>query len=157
MLDKESYRVYEDEAYSFASEFLLPEEEIRQDCKSIVKVSNPDAYIEFKQKWEVSLQAIAMRIYKLGLMEYQQYRYFCMSINKKGYKILEPLDNEISISSPMKVKSILQLLFEKGIYSVSNLMDDLKVDQEFLTYLTGINYPGKKQFSNVSFLDFCFV
>lgn len=138
MLDKKSYRVYEDEAYSFASEFLLPEKVLRKDCKSIVKVSNPDAYIEFKQKWEVSLQAIAMRIYKLGLMEYQQYRYFCMSINKKGYKTLEPLDDEISISTPMKVKSILQLLFEKGIYSVSNLMDELKVDQEFLTYLTGI-------------------
>lgn len=138
MLDKKSYRVYEDEAYSFASEFLLPEEVFRKDCKSIVKVSNPDSYIDLKQKWEVSLQAIAMRIYKLDLMEYQQYRYFCMSINKKGYKALEPLDDEISISSPMKVKSILQLLFEKGIYSVSNLMDDLKVNQEFLTCLTGI-------------------
>lgn len=138
MLDKKSFRSLEDEAYSFASEFLLPEEVFRKDCKSIVKVSNPDSYIDLKQKWEVSLQAIAMRTYKLDLMEYQQYRYFCMSINKKGYKALEPLDDEISIGSPMKMKSILQLLFEKGIYSVSNLMDDLKVDQEFLTNLTGI-------------------
>ena len=38
----------------------------------------------------------------------------------------------------MKIKSILQLLFEKGIYTVSNLMDELKVDQDFLTLLTGI-------------------
>jgi len=50
----------------------------------------------------------------------------------------EPLDDKIPISRPMKIKSILQLLFEKGIYTVSTLMDELKVDQEFLTILTGI-------------------
>lgn len=137
MQDRKSYRALEDEANSFASEFLLPEE-FEEDCKSIVKVSNPDAYIDMKRKWEVSLQAIAMKVYKLGLMEYQQYRYFFMSINKKGYKTLEPLDNELAISRPSKINSILQLIFEKGIYSLSNLMDDLKVDQQFLTRLTGI-------------------
>ncbi|MEK5040361.1 spr1629 family repressor/antitoxin [Sporosarcina sp. FSL K6-3457] len=137
MQDRKSYRDLEDEAHSFASEFLLPEE-FRKDCEGITKVSNPDSYIDLKQKWEVSLQAIAMRAYKLGLMEYQQYRYFFMSINKKGYKTLEPLDDKISISRPMKIKSILQLLFEKGIYSVSSLTEELKVDIEFLTILTGI-------------------
>jgi Zn-dependent peptidase ImmA (M78 family) len=135
--DRKSYRALEDEANSFASEFLLPEDFV-VDCKNIVKVSNPDSYIDIKQKWEVSLQVIAMKVYKLGLMEYQQYRYFFMSINRKGYKTLEPLDNVIAIRRPSKIKSILQLLFEKGIYSVSSLMDDLKVDQTFLTILTGI-------------------
>jgi len=137
MLDRKSYRDLEDEADTFASEFLFPEE-FRKDCEEITKVSNPDSYIDIKQKWEVSLQAIAMRVQKLGLMEYQQYRYFFMSINKKGYKKQEPLDDKIPICRPMKLKSILQLLFEKGIYSVSTLTDELKVDQEFLTILTGI-------------------
>ena len=86
MQDRKSYRDLEDDAYSFAAEFLMPEE-FRIDCEGISKVSNPDSYFEIKQKWEVSLQAIAMKAYKLGLMEYQQYRYFFMSINKKGYKM----------------------------------------------------------------------
>lgn len=137
MLDRKSYRDLEDEADSFASEFLLPDE-FRKDCEEITKVSNPDSYIDIKQKWEVSLQAIAMRVHKLGLMEYQQYRYFFMSVNKRGYKKQEPLDDKIPIRRPMKLKSILQLLFEKGIYTVSTLMDELKVDQEFLTIVTGI-------------------
>ena len=137
MQDRKSYRDLEDEANSFASEFLLPEA-FEEDCKRIVKVSNPDAYLDLKQKWEVSLQAMARKVYRLGFMEYQQYRYFFMSINKKGYKTIEPLDNEIVISRPSKIKSLLQLLFEKGIYSVSSLMDDLKVDQHFLTKITGI-------------------
>ena len=61
-----------------------------------------------------------------------------MSINRKGYKKIEPLDDELPIYRPMKIRSILQLLFEEGIYSVSGLMDILKVDKHFLTTLTGI-------------------
>lgn len=137
MQDRRSYRTLEDEANNFASAFLMPEE-FQMDCERIVKVSNPDAYIDIKEKWEISLQAIAIRMYKLGLIEYQQYRYFFMSINKKGYKTMEPLDDKIPISRPMKMKSILQLVFEKGIFTVSDLMDDLKVDQAFLTEITGI-------------------
>lgn len=115
-------KILEDEANSFAAYFLLPKA-FEEDCTSIVKVSNPDAYIDIKQKWEVSLQAIAMKVYKLGPMEYQQYRYFFMSINKKGYKTIEPLDNEIVISRPGKIKSLFQLLFEKGVSSVPRLQE----------------------------------
>ncbi len=138
MQDKSSYRQLEDEANNFASSFLLPEKSFRNDCLEIVKVSNPDAYIDLKQKWQVSLQAIAIRAFKLNIIDYQKYRYFFISINKKGYKIIEPLDNEIPICHPTKVKSILQLLFDKRLYMVSDLMNDLKVDLSFLTLLTGI-------------------
>lgn len=72
-----------------------------------------------------------------------------MSINRKGYKFQEPLDNEIPIEHPMKIKSILQLLFDKNIYSVSGLMDELKVDISFFSDLTGIEenffYNHRKQ------------
>lgn len=145
MQDKKSYKMLEDEANQFASEFLLPEKQFRKDCERIVKVSNPDAYIDLKQKWLVSLQAIAIRAFKLDLIDYQQYRYFFMSINRKGYKVEEPLDNEISIEHPMKIKSILQLLFDKNIYTVTGLMDELKVDTCFFTVLTGIE---EKFFNN---------
>lgn len=143
MADRKSYRAIEDEAHSFASAFLIPEV-FRKDCECISKVSNPDSYIDLKEKWEVSLQAMAVRMYKLDLMEYQQYRYFFISANKKDYKITESLDDKISISHPMKVKNILQLLFEKVIYTVTGLLEDLKVDQEFLTMLTSI----EEQFFN---------
>ncbi|WP_375200629.1 helix-turn-helix domain-containing protein [Bacillus sp. RS11] len=138
MQDKKAYKLLEDEANDFASAFLLPEEQFRKDCSTIVKRSNPDAYIDIKQKWLVSLQAIASRAFKLNIIDYQKYRYFYMSINKNGYKVIEPLDREIPINRPTKIKSILQLLFDNGLYTVSEIMDELKVDQIFLTLLTGI-------------------
>ena len=138
MQDKKSYKQLENEADAFAAEFLLPEKPFKTDCSGVAKVSNPDAYLDIKQKWQVSLQAIAKRSFQLNLIEYQQYRYFFMSINRKGYKVLEPLDNEILIERPMKIKSILQLLFERKVFTVSSLVDELKVDQSFFTMLTGI-------------------
>jgi len=138
MQDRKSYNLLEEEAYTFASEFLLPEEAFKRDCEGIFKLSNPDAYIDIKQKWNVSLQAIAIRAFKLNIIDYQQYRYYYMLINKKGYKHLEPLDDKIPVEKPMKIRSILRLLFERNIYSVSSLMNELRVDEGFFAVLTGI-------------------
>jgi len=149
MQEKRAYKILEHEADTFASIFLLPEEQFLNDCKQIVKKSNPDAYIDLKQKWLVSLQALSTRAHKLGIIDYQQHRYFYMSINKKGYRKVEPLDNEIPIIRPSKVKSILQLLFEKKLCSVSELMNELKVDQQFLINLTGIEEDFFEKYRNL--------
>lgn len=92
-----------------------------------------------------------MRANQLEILTHQQFRYFFMSINKKGYRKIEPLDNDIPIEQPMKIQSILQLLFEKGEYSISSLTEELKVDISFLAMITGINegffekYKGTEQ------------
>lgn len=138
MQDAKTNNTLEKEANFFAGEFLIPEEDFIRECNEIVKKSNPDAYIDMKRKWEVSLQSIAIRALQLELINYQQYRYFYMLINKHGYKASEPLDDEIPVKNPTKIKSILQLLFEEKIYTVTGLLDDLKVDMKYLPLLTGI-------------------
>lgn len=137
-LDKKSHKEYENEANKFAGIFLLPEEDLKNDFINLPKSSNPDSYIDLKRKWLVSIQAIAYRAYSLELINYQQYRYFHMMINQKGYKTIEPLDTEIKIMKPGKVKSILQLLFDKGYLSLGTLLNTLKVDLDFLVQLLGI-------------------
>lgn len=127
----------------------MPMEEFREDVLKITKISNPDAYIELKEKWLVSLQAMAMRARNLDLITHQQFRYFYMSINKKGYRKNEPLDSDIPIERPMKIRSILQLLFEKKIISLEHLTDELKVDISFLTIITGIEEDFFKKYANI--------
>lgn len=138
MLDKPSYKIKEDEAHLFASEFLMPMEAFTKDVSKINKVSNPDAYRELKEKWLVSLQAMAMRARNLELITHQQFRYFFMSINKNGYRKEEPLDAVLPIEKPMKVRSILQLILEKKIIDLEQLTEELKVDIKFLASITGI-------------------
>lgn len=138
MLDKPSYKIKEDEAHLFASEFLMPMQAFTDDVLKINKVSNPDAYRELKEKWLVSLQAMAMRARNLELITHQQFRYFFMSINKNGYRKEEPLDAILTIEKPMKVRSILQLILDKKLIDLEQLTEELKVDINFIASITGI-------------------
>ncbi|WP_079480585.1 spr1629 family repressor/antitoxin [Halobacillus salinus] len=138
MLDKKSHREYEHEANLFAANLLLPEEEFKKDFALISKASNPKSYIDLKKKWLVSIQAMALRAHRLSLIDYQKYRYFNILINKFGYKQIEPLDHELKIPKPGKVRSILELLFEKNYLSLDEVLDELQIDIEFLRNLLGI-------------------
>jgi len=138
MLDKSTYKIKEDEANLFASEFLMPSKAFTEDIVKINKVSNPDAYKELKAKWLVSLQAMSMRARNLELITHQQFRYFWMSLNRNGYRKEEPLDDVLVIEKPMKVRSILQLILEKEIVDLEQLTEELKVEIEFLVSITGI-------------------
>lgn len=137
-LDKKSYSAYEREANFFASTFLLPKEEFSKDVTTLSRISNPNSYIDLKQKWHVSIQAMAYRARELDLITYQQYRYFNMQLHKHDYKKREPLDDVIAITKPGKIRSILQLLFDKEYMLLDDLLNTLKVDVEFLMNLLGI-------------------
>src|SRR5699024_10412615 len=83
---------------------------------------NPVSYIDLKKKWHVSIQAMAYRAHALKLITYQQYRYFNMQLHRNDYKVKEPLDDVIAISKPGKIRSILQLLFEKEHMTLEDLL-----------------------------------
>ncbi|MDQ8838019.1 ImmA/IrrE family metallo-endopeptidase, partial [Streptococcus ruminantium] len=76
------------EANQFASYFLLPHEQFLKDFENIVgkRVSNPDQYVLLKKRYNVSIQALEYRAYKLGLLTPQQNSYFYRQISKKDYK-----------------------------------------------------------------------
>ncbi|TDM28737.1 ImmA/IrrE family metallo-endopeptidase [Macrococcoides caseolyticum] len=146
LLDTKEYRVIEEEANIFASMFLLPEDEFKKDFDQINKKSNPDSYIMIKEKWFVSYQMIAVRAYKLNLISQQQYRYFWMSINKKGYKKREPLDDKLIIDRPMKIKSIFKLLFNNNIINIEKVLEEMHVEIDFLSEYTGIEKDFFKEY-----------
>ena len=148
LLDNKAHREYEQEANLFAGAFLLPEKEFTEDFKSLIKISSPDSYIDLKRKWIVSIQMMAYRAHSLGLLDYQKYRYFNIKLSRQGYKIREPLDDEIKIMKPGKVKSILQLLFDRKYLSLGTLLDMLKVDVEFLSNLLGIEMSFFEQYQS---------
>lgn len=137
-LSKKEYERIEKEANTFAAYFLLPKVEFLNDLKTIGKISNPHAYIDLKKKWKVSIAAMAHRAYSLNQMTYQQYRYFNASLNRHNYKELEPLDDQIPIMKPGKIRSSLQAIFEKQVISVDELLNYTKFELKLLAGLVNI-------------------
>lgn len=137
-LDKdENLEELEQEANYFASCFLLPEVEFRTDFQNMVgkRISNPDSYISLKNNRNVSIQALEYRAFKLGLLTPQQHSYFYRQIAKKNYKMVEPLDMEITIKKPSKVRSILDVIFRHNLVSVTTLLSQQKVRKQFISDL----------------------
>lgn len=99
----------EKDANEFASEFLMPEADVRSH---ISFVRSLDQLISEKRRWGVSLIALCYRLHKLGLISDWQYRIFCIQNNQK-YKTSEPngMPKERSVIWSM----ILQDLWHSGI------------------------------------------
>lgn len=138
-LTRQEHKQIEQEASQFASVFLLPEEEFKRDFAELPRHSNPDYYIEMKRKYMVSLVALEYRAYQLGLLTYQENRYFFGQMHKKSYQTLEPLDDQIPPIRPGRVKSLIQLLFDKCIISISDLGSEFHITPLFLANLFGLD------------------
>ncbi len=153
-LEKEDYNRIENEANLFASYFLLPEKSIVKDLQKLERISNPDTYIELKAKYNVSIQGLEMRAYRLGFLTPQQNSYFYRQIMKKGYKLVEPLDSEIPLKRPGKIRNIFELILSNQVISLAEMEALFKVEALFLERLFTIEpaffekYQAKEEFSS---------
>lgn len=80
-------REAEDEANSFASSFLMPEEDVRA---TLPRIHTLNQVIEAKKRWGVSVMALIVRLRRLDIMSDWQYRRFCIDATELGYRTAEP-------------------------------------------------------------------
>lgn len=137
-LTKDEHKKIEKEANDFASFFLLPKEQFLEDFSTITKKSNPDSYIDLKMKYMVSIGAIEYRAYKLGLLTFEENRYFYAKLNQKNYKKNEPFDEDIAVIRPGKIRSLLDLIFKNHLFSLNDILNDYYVNRSFLESLLGL-------------------
>ncbi|MGG5318781.1 helix-turn-helix domain-containing protein [Enterococcus sp. AZ072] len=138
-LSKDEHKVIEKEANDFASYFLIPEEEFVKDFKQIKKKSNPYSYVEMKMKYMVSIIALEYRAYKLGLLSYEENRYFYASLNKYKMRQKEPLDEDIPVVKPGKTRALLNFVFENHLLVLNDFLDKYNIELPFLESLLGID------------------
>lgn len=139
-LDRKEHKEIENEANHFANAFLLPEEPFLDDMQAIAHVTNPDAYIDLKEKWKTSMQVLGYRAAHSGIMSSKNHRNFYAALHRKGYLKREPLDEVLPIQRPQKIKSIIDLVAKKGIINIRQMIEhDWMADIDFFHQLTGIN------------------
>jgi Zn-dependent peptidase ImmA (M78 family) len=76
----------EKEANGFASAFLMP----AASMKALSRVTTIDRLIQVKQKWIVSVVALAYRLHELRLMSDWNYHMLCVEISRRHYRKQEP-------------------------------------------------------------------
>ena len=148
-LDKKAFDQLEAQANHFASCFLLPSVPFLTDLNRIKhNISNPDAYIELKKKWKVSIAAMGYRAFKESVMTYQQYRYFNILLNKKKYKIIEPLDQEFLINKPLRIQKMFEFIFENDIMNFKKFLGDQGLSSKGLANKFNLDHEFFRQYLN---------
>lgn len=95
----------EREADAFASEFLMPREDV---LSRVPRSANLELVLKAKLRWRVSAMAMAYRLHKLGRLTDWQYRTMCINLTKRGYRTSEPngIERESSIIWPKVFRSL---------------------------------------------------
>ncbi len=122
-----SDRNVELEAHRFASEFLMPEREI----KPFLKIRSIEQLADLKKMWNVSMAALLYRAYELKVITENQFKYMNIKLVKAGYKKLEPLLGLIK-HEPTLLNELLGDYLGTLNYTKDDLAQLLKVKNHYL-------------------------
>ncbi len=93
----------EDEANRFASEFLMPADEIADQLDGLTL----QQAAMLKQRWKVSMAALVKRAHDLGRISEYKYRSLNVSLSSQGYKLAEPFP--IDPEEPQAARQVVEL------------------------------------------------
>ncbi len=112
----------EDEADAFASQFLMPESEIKPALYNL----NLQTLSQLKRRWRVSMRALIRRAKDVGAISKEEYRNFQILFSKKGYNKNEPI--MLPIETSTLLDETLGLYKSELGYTDEDLMHVMKIN-----------------------------
>lgn len=100
----------EAQADEFASEFLLPEREIRRDLVMGVDLSR---LVHLKRKWGVSMASLIMRAAQLGIITEPKKRSLFVQLSDRGWRTSEP--GGFEQEKPKALRRIIEDIRGRGL------------------------------------------
>ncbi len=127
----------EQEANTFASEFLMPQDQIRG---SLAVGLDLRKLAGLKAHWKVSMQALIMRASDIGcISEYQKRRLFT---KMSALRIRHEEPGRFEREQPILLSSLFEQYMSQHNLSFEDLFDDLKISPaDFANFYPGIQRP----------------
>lgn len=113
----------EQQADEFASDFLMPEDEIGLMLYNL----NLSTLAELKKRWKVSMRALIRRAKDLHCISENTYRAFQITFSKKGYNREEPI--LLAAETPTVIRDSLMLYKRELGYSEEDLMHIMRINE----------------------------
>lgn len=121
-LSRLQFNEREKEANRFAAALLLPSDSFYKDIHGEYTTSL-DYYKILKKKWKVSIAAMLYRAHKLNIISDNQYQYLMRSMQKRGWRKTEPLDNHLVTAPPSLFREAIALLLDNKIFSPKEVVE----------------------------------
>jgi Zn-dependent peptidase ImmA (M78 family)/DNA-binding XRE family transcriptional regulator len=120
------------EANLFASEFLMPEKDIRKDFESGISFVQ---LAQLKKKWKVSMISILYRADDLGYLTANQKKYLLQQFNEQKMRRREPKELDVAVEKPTLVRKWIYEIKQRKKLDVKEmaLLLNLNID-EFIEF-----------------------
>ncbi len=126
----------EQEANTFAAEFLMPAREISEELHDLTL----EKLAGLKQRWRVSMAALVYRAKELGCISNSKYTSLFATLGRLGYRLAEPI--EIAIEQPSLIYQLIDI-HRRGLgYTDGDLLELLMTDEpDFIDACAKIKRP----------------
>ena len=145
--DRDVLKLVEDQANHFGSCFMAPERTFAPEVYSI----NINSLIGVKERWGLSIQAILMRLYKVGVISDNQKTRAFQQISAAGWRRKEPLDGEMQAEQSRLFGKIGKFLQENGTLDLHEFFPRATYPTEFLEHVTGLKLPSNESDNIIQF------
>lgn len=134
--DPVRYKQMEDQAHRFAGAFLLPAETFAAEVKTPVTL---DSLLLLKQRWGVSVAAIVMRLYALGIIDQDEKSLLFKRRSARWGVKSEPGDEARSPEQPRLLKRTIELLASSGVLPIEAVPNYIGLGAFDIERLTGLS------------------
>ena len=138
-MDEDQFHEYQDiieeEAETFASYFLMPEQAIQRESYA---VKNLDALLLMKSRWGASAQSILYHLAENECITESMATRLKTALYRKGWRMREPGDDNIPHEQPELIKDAITILVENNIKSGIEILGDLSMPAEDAAALCGV-------------------
>jgi len=127
----------EKQANRFASAFLLP----RETFSNEVLGSSFGYFTTLKQRWGVSIAAMAYRCKDLDIFTDNQFSYLFKQMNWQKKRKVEPLDDAFPVNTPSVLADSVKMIVEHGVFTREQIEGALSLNLADVESLCGVP-PG---------------
>ena len=141
-LEKDEYRLMEQDANNFASCLLMPAERFARDVQNTG--THFESFLVLKKRWNVSISSMIMRSYQLGLIDNEKKQSLFKHMSYRGYRKVEPFDKETKVNKPVAIRQAMKLLDDNNVRTGSEVRDELAeqynlyLNLDFLSQVTDL-------------------
>lgn len=132
----------ETQAYRFASELLMPAQDISKDFSS--EKLNLFRLASLKGKWQVSMQALARRARDLDVISDRQYRYLMKQMSIRGWRTEEPSFGQAEVELPRVIPKLTEVVFGPSP-SFQKLANEFHLSADFIKNILGMCHLSTSQ------------
>jgi Zn-dependent peptidase ImmA (M78 family) len=138
----ENLSVIEQQAERFAGALLLPQETFSRE----VLGTSLNHFLFLKEKWGVSIAAMAYRCKDLGIINSNQHSYVMRQLNLKKIRKREPLDDRFQVRPPSILGESIKMLLDKGVQTRGQIEEALALNMADVESLCGLpkDYLGSR-------------